>query len=1309
MDTERPNRSAPPKFVVPLMAVLAVAPGILALAGWAFDIAALKSILPGWVSLKPNAALAIVLMGFALLSISLPPSNLSPRLSTLRCRLARLCGLLAGLAGLVTLWKFALSWNPGVDLWWFRETAGAAGTPHPDRMGPDTALCFVLLAVALEIARAARKTRTTLLAPAILGWLVGTIALVALVSTFTLAGGVFGWWGLTIMSVPAGVAFVLLGTGVILVAWRESASEPALPGNPAEESDSHTGFAFLAVFLLLAAALIATGAFYFRNYALQFRAQVEQQLSAITDLKVNGLVRWRKERLGDANTFYKNPAFSILVRRFFEKPQDPDARRLLLTWMTRVQDLDYERVILADPRGVICLSAPEVPPAAVPHLARDAAAGLGSGQIAFLDLHRDTPSGPIRMAVMVPIFDEPDGRRPLGLIVLQIDPARYLYPFIKRWPTPSPTAETLLVRREGNEVVFLNELRFQANAALVLRAPLDRVAQPAVQAVLGREGVFEGRDYRGVQVVAALRTIPDSPWALVSRIDAAEMRGPMRDRLWQTTVLLGALLLGAGACVGLVWRQQRVRFYREREAAANTIRESEELFRATFEQAAAGIAHEGLDGRWLRVNRRLCDIVGYSREELLQKTFLDITHPDDLESDLAMKHQVLAGDLQTYAREKRYIRKDCSVVPINLTVSLVRGTSGEPKFFISVVEDITGRKLAEEALRASEERLSFALQAIHTGAWELDLLDHTSHRTLTHDRVFGYETLLPRWTYEMFLDHVLPEDRPAVDRSFREATAAQRDWSFECRIRRTDGEVRWIWAVGAQERDSAGKATRMYGIVQDITERKRVEEALRESEERFRALVTASSDVVYRMNPDWSEMWHLRGRNFLADTDAPNRNWLQEYVHPDDQSRVMSVINEAARTRSMFELEHRVLRVDGSVGWTFSRAVPLQNANGKISEWFGAASDITERKRAEEALRTSEGRLRRAVLYAPFPLMVHAEDGEVLMISTAWTEISGYSHAEIPTVGDWTKRAYGTRQHAVREAVDRLYGLKEKVSEGEYEIRTKLGEQRTWDFISAPLGALPDGRRLVMSMAVDVTERKRHEEELKRRNDELTRFTYAVSHDLKSPLVTIRTFLGYLEVDARNQDGDRMATDLAYIRGAAEKMAQLLDELLDLSRVGRKMNPLVDAPLGSIVQEALDLVAGQIAGRSVTIRATAEPILLHGDRQRLVEVFQNLVDNAVKFMGDQPAPCLEIGVEQRHGEFVIFVRDNGIGIDPRHRHKLFGLFEKLDPHTEGNGIGLALVQRIVEAHGGKIWVESAGPGQGATFRFTLANTRRQSI
>jgi signal transduction histidine kinase len=248
----------------------------------------------------------------------------------------------------------------------------------------------------------------------------------------------------------------------------------------------------------------------------------------------------------------------------------------------------------------------------------------------------------------------------------------------------------------------------------------------------------------------------------------------------------------------------------------------------------------------------------------------------------------------------------------------------------------------------------------------------------------------------------------------------------------------------------------------------------------------------------------------------------------------------------------------------------------------------------------------------------------------------------------------------------------------------------------------------------DITERKQAEEilrqrdrDLRERNDELTRFTYAVSHDLKSPLVTIKTFLGYLEQDTRKGDTTSQDKDLGYIHTAAEKMSRLLDELLELSRVGRKTNPPVEAPLQAIVKEALELVAGQIADRGVKVEVTEEPILLYGDRRRLVEVFQNLVDNAVKFMGNQPSPRVEIGAEQAGVEIAFFVRDNGIGIDIRHQNKLFGLFEKFDPATEGTGIGLALVKRIVEVHGGKIWMESEGLGKGATFRFTLAKTRRQ--
>jgi signal transduction histidine kinase len=218
------------------------------------------------------------------------------------------------------------------------------------------------------------------------------------------------------------------------------------------------------------------------------------------------------------------------------------------------------------------------------------------------------------------------------------------------------------------------------------------------------------------------------------------------------------------------------------------------------------------------------------------------------------------------------------------------------------------------------------------------------------------------------------------------------------------------------------------------------------------------------------------------------------------------------------------------------------------------------------------------------------------------------------------------------------------------------------------------------------------------------RFTYTISHDLKSPLVTISVFLNYLEQDLQQADPAAVAKDLAYIRNAAGRMSKLLDELLALSRVGHVESPAVDVPLQTVVQEALALVAGQIAARGVQVDVTAVPIFLHGDRSRFVEVFQNLLDNACKFMGAQPSPRIEIAVEETAGEQVIVVRDNGNGIDPRFLSKIFGLFEKLDPESGGTGIGLALVRRIVEVHGGRIWVESEGLGQGATFRFTLAKT-----
>ncbi len=235
----------------------------------------------------------------------------------------------------------------------------------------------------------------------------------------------------------------------------------------------------------------------------------------------------------------------------------------------------------------------------------------------------------------------------------------------------------------------------------------------------------------------------------------------------------------------------------------------------------------------------------------------------------------------------------------------------------------------------------------------------------------------------------------------------------------------------------------------------------------------------------------------------------------------------------------------------------------------------------------------------------------------------------------------------------------------------------------------------------DITGRRRREEELSAKNEEMERFTYMVSHDLKSPLVTVRTFLGYLEQDLAQGLGERAAKDMGYIRDATARMGQLLEDLLAVSRVGRVVNPPVEVAYADLVRGALAAVAGAISARGVAVEVGGGPLTLFGDRARLEEIWQNLVENAVKYMGDQPSPRIEIGIEAGGPEPVFRVRDNGMGIDPRYQARVFGLFEKLDPGSPGTGLGLALVKRIVELHGGAISLESEGQGRGACFRFTL--------
>lgn len=251
-----------------------------------------------------------------------------------------------------------------------------------------------------------------------------------------------------------------------------------------------------------------------------------------------------------------------------------------------------------------------------------------------------------------------------------------------------------------------------------------------------------------------------------------------------------------------------------------------------------------------------------------------------------------------------------------------------------------------------------------------------------------------------------------------------------------------------------------------------------------------------------------------------------------------------------------------------------------------------------------------------------------------------------------------------------------------------------------------ENSRLYHEVQVELKVREKLIEELESKNAELERFTYTVSHDLRSPLVTIRGYLGYIEKNAHQGNLNTFFKDIKRVNDATDRMERLLKDLLELSRIGRLINKSQEVSMADIVQEAAEIVHGQIEQKGIALHTHPNLPAIYGDRPRLVEVLQNLIDNAAKYIGERENPLIEIGMETatEHGSPIFFVRDNGMGIDPQYHDLIFGLFEKLDASSEGTGIGLALVKRIIELHGGRIWVESE-IGKGSTFRFTVSGKK----
>ena len=521
--------------------------------------------------------------------------------------------------------------------------------------------------------------------------------------------------------------------------------------------------------------------------------------------------------------------------------------------------------------------------------------------------------------------------------------------------------------------------------------------------------------------------------------------------------------------------------------ATTDVKGSAPLWAAAFERAEFDVAiSDAKTQTFLVVNPSFARRRGYRPEELAGRPILGIIPQD-------CRAQLQAGAAQADATghasfETEHLRKDGSRFPVLLDLTVHRDEAGSPLMRIAFTQDLSERKRAEQALRQSEDRIRFALETSQIGAWDLDLRDHTANRTPRHDQIFGYPDLLPEWTYEMFLGHVHPDDRTGVDTRFRQAVEGHGDWSFECRILRVDGEWRWIWAAGRHLLDASDAPRRMAGVVQDITERKLVEQALRESEERLRVFIEHAPVQLAMFDRD---MRYLVASRRWRDAYAPG---VQEIIGRSHYE-ILPWCHENWKAAHRRGLAGETVRVDedryeiadGSVRWGRWEVLPWRGADGQVGGIVIFAEDITARKNAEAALRESERRLRLAQDAA------HAGNWEwdVASDRNHWSDEVFRLYGLEPgsceaSFGAWLDTIRPEERAA---AAATAIGAMEKGSEINFEWRTRLpvGAER-W-LMSRGQPQFDDQGRLVryLGIVMDITERKRAEESLRESEERLSR------------------------------------------------------------------------------------------------------------------------------------------------------------------------------------------------------------------------------